>query len=65
MLRGRSVTQSCGARVTTTGCVSQAKTRPAMPSLPAWANMLVGNVSLMPNAHLATVLLVAGATTSV
>ena len=59
--RGRSVTQSCGDRVTTTGSVSQANTMPGMPSLPACANMLVGSVSLMPNAHLATVLLVAGA----
>jgi hypothetical protein len=65
MRRGRSVTQSCGALVTTTGSVSQANTRLGMPSLPACANMLVGSVSLMPSAHLATVLLVAGATTSV
>ena len=51
--------------VTTTGSVSHANTMPGMPSLPACANMLVGSVSLMPNAHLATVLLVAGAITTV
>ena len=65
MRRGLSVTQSCGDLVTTTGSVSQAKTMPRMPSLPACANMLVGSESLMPKAHLATVLLVAGATTTV
>src|SRR6476619_2621085 len=58
---GRKVTQSCGDFVTTTGSVSHANTMPAMPSLPACANMLVGSVSLMPKAHLATVLLLAGA----
>ena len=43
----------------------EAKTMPGIDSLPAWANMLVGSVSLIPRAHLATVLLVAGATTTV
>jgi len=65
MRRGRSVTQSCGDFVTTTGSVSHANTMPGMPSLPACANMLVGSESLIPNAHLATVLLVAGAITTV
>jgi len=49
----------------TTGLVSQASTMPGTSSFPAWAKMLVGSVSEMPSAHLATVLLVAGATITV
>ena len=45
MLRGISLTQPCGLMVTTTGSVSQAKTMPGMPSLPACASMLVGSES--------------------
>ena len=65
MLRGLSSTHSRGALVMTTGLVSQASTMPGISSFPAWAKMLVGSVSEMPSAHLATVLLVAGATITV
>ena len=65
MPRGRSSYQLRGPWVMTTGALSQAKTMPGMPSLPACANMLVGRVSEMPRAHFATVLDVAGAMTTV
>jgi hypothetical protein len=65
MFRGISFTQPCGPIVTTTGSVSHAKTIPGIPSLPDCASMLLGSESEMPMAHLATVLLVAGAITTV
>ena len=47
------------------GAVSQAKTMQGTRHLPAWAKALVGSVSEIPCTHLATVLEVAGPTTSV
>ena len=54
-----------GARVSSSGAVSQAKTMLGTRHLPACANTLVARLSEIPNTHLATVLEVAGAITSV
>ena len=54
-----------GASVSSSGAVSQANTIDGTRHLPACANTLVASVSEMPNTHLATVLDVAGARTSV
>ena len=54
-----------GARVSSSGAVSQAKTMVGTRHLPACANTLVARLSEMPNTHFATVLDVAGAMISV
>ncbi len=51
--------------VSSSGAVSQAKTIAGTRHLPACAKTLVASVSEMPSTHLATVLEVAGATTTV
>src|SRR5262249_12892441 len=63
--RGHTFTTPPGAFVSSSGAVSQANTMTGTRHLPAWANTFVASVSEMPQTNFATVLEVAGATTSV